>query len=81
MRDTSEYRSGHLNGAENFPSTEFIDPAYTQNIFYSHLHCSTLIVHCGRSHHRGPTCARHIRSAKERYAAEHKVDPSALPEM
>ena len=64
-RKPDEYASGHIPGALNTPSEEFL--ASPTSVFYAHAFVPTLILHCNRStvgSGRGPRCAAAYEKAK-----------------
>ncbi len=79
MRDSTEFIAGHIKDAENLPSGHFVDGEFTKNVIQSHLHYKTLVVHCGKSHHRAPKCARALQSALDKLSDSSYE--GALPEM
>ncbi|RYY75800.1 hypothetical protein EON63_19270 [archaeon] len=83
VRDEIEYSNGHIKGAESIPSTQFADPFNASKILESHLGQKTIVVHCAKSQHRGPACARALQSALDKLVAERgdEVDKTQLPKM
>lgn len=81
MREESDFVSGHIHGAANCPSSSMKDPEFAQKVFESHLDRKAFVVHCGMSKHRGPTCARVLKTALEKYVAEKGDSAGQLPEM
>ena len=79
VREDHEYSAGHIAQAENVPSGKFTDEAFLQGVIADHKDAKTIVVHCMKSQHRGPTCGRALNQALEKYAAEHPSE--SLPSM
>ncbi len=63
VRSAADFAEGHIKGAENFPSENWSDETYVQDIVTQNLNSNIdgtskqLIFHCAKSQQRGPTAA------------------------
>ena len=69
VREESDFADGHISNAKNIPSGKFADTAFVQQLVEEHKD-KTLVVHCMKSQHRGPTCGRALSNALDKLAGE-----------
>lgn len=83
VRDPEEFIGGHINGAKNIPSTEFIDEGNVNSIAQEtlNLNSNEVFVHCAYSKVRGPTCARALADAIDKLRVANNLEQEKLPKM
>ena len=82
VRESNEFHeNGHIIGATNIPSGQFSEENTTDAVLESLLDKSEVFVHCMHSQKRGPTCAKSLTSALERFLAKEENNGKSFPQI